>query len=90
MQFQTSYQPAVVGLKYVEKWNTDNNLVVDVSVEDKLVQGMKTSFVSAFNPGTSKKKGTIKSSYKNDYVNGNVDIDLDYAGPNINSAIVCG
>ena len=51
---------------------------------------MKTSFVSAFNPGTSKKKGTIKSSYKNDYVNGNVDIDLDYAGPNINSAIVCG
>lgn len=78
------------GLKYVEKWNTDNNLVVDMSIEDKLLEGLKTTFVSSFNPSTAKKKGTMKTSYKNDYVSGDINVDLAYAGPTINGSLVCG
>lgn len=78
------------GLKYVEKWNTDNDVVVDISVEDKLVKGLKTSFVSAFNPSSGKRRGTIKASYKNDYATNNTDINFDYAGPVVNSSTVLG
>ncbi|XP_067938054.1 voltage-dependent anion-selective channel protein 2-like [Watersipora subatra] len=78
------------GLKYVEKWNTANDLVVDMSLEDKLLEGAKVSFVSSINPTTKKKKGTVKTSYKSEYFNGNVDVDLDYGGPVIKSSLVGG
>lgn len=74
----------------MEKWNTDNQLVVDMSVEDKMLQGLKTSFVSSFNPSSNKKKGTVKTSYKNDYVNATVDVDLDFAGPVVDGTLVTG
>ena len=79
-----------VGLKYNEKWNTDNQLVVDMSVEDKLLQGLKLSFVSSYNPSSNKKKGTVKTVYKNCHVNSNCEVDLDYAGPCIKASAVSG
>ena len=41
-----------VGLTLVEKWNTDNVLGTEVSVEDRLVQGLKLSFDALFAPQT--------------------------------------
>lgn len=66
------------GFKCVEKWSTDNTIYTDLTIEDKLVQGLKTTFASSFNPSTGKKKGTIKNSYKQDYVNANLDVDLEH------------
>lgn len=74
----------------MEKWNTDNNLTLDLSVEDKHVRGLKTSFISSYNPTSSKKKGTMKASYKNDYLHANSDVDFDYAGPCVKAAAVFG
>jgi len=74
----------------VEKWNTDNLLTIDTSIEDKILKGLKTSFITSYNVTTTKKKGTIKASYKHDYVNLSTDVDLDYAGPTIKGSAVCG
>jgi len=41
-----------VGLTLVEKWNTDNNLATEISVEDQLVNGLKLSFDAVFAPQT--------------------------------------
>jgi len=40
------------GLTLVEKWTTDNNLSTEVSVEDKIVKGLKLSFDALFAPQT--------------------------------------
>lgn len=74
----------------MEKWNTDNQLVVDLSVEDKLVKGLKNTFVSTYNPTSNKKKGTVKTAYKNEHVNSNVDVDFDYSGPIVKASCVAG
>jgi len=39
---------------------------------------------------TSKKSGKIKTSYKQEYVNLNCDVDFDFAGPTIHGAAVLG
>lgn len=79
-----------VGLKVNEKWNTDNLLTTEVSIEDQAVKGLKTTFESAFNPSSNKKKGLIKNNFKNDMVNLNLDVNFDYAGPTMRGAAVVG
>jgi len=41
-----------VGLTLVEKWNTDNNLGTEISIEDQLIKGLKLSFDALFAPQT--------------------------------------
>jgi len=41
-----------LGLKLVEKWNTDNNLGTEISIEDQLINGLKLSFDALFAPQT--------------------------------------
>ena len=42
----------LVGLTLVERWNTDNNLNTEISIEDQLVRGLKLSFDALFAPQT--------------------------------------
>lgn len=37
-----------------------------------------------------KKQGTIKTGYKQDYVNMECDVNFDFAGPAVNGALVLG
>ena len=37
-----------------------------------------------------KKSGKIKTSYKQEYINLNCDVDFDFAGPTIHGAAVAG
>jgi len=73
---ETKYKWKDYGLTFNEKWNTDNTLATEVSVEDKLVEGLKLSVDTKFAPQTGKKSGKIKSEYKHDYVHTNLDLDL--------------
>lgn len=41
-----------LGLTFVEKWNTNNVLTTEVSMEDYLVKGLKVAFDSSFAPQT--------------------------------------
>jgi len=40
------------GLTLVERWNTDNNLGSEISIEDQLLKGLKLSFDALFAPQT--------------------------------------
>jgi len=73
---ETKYNWKDYGLTFNEKWNTDNTLSTEVSVEDQLLKGLKLSLDTKFAPQSGKKSGKIKTEYKYDYVHTNLDLDL--------------
>jgi len=73
---ETKYTWKEHGLTFNEKWNTDNTLATEVSVEDQMLKGLKVSLDTKFAPQTGKKSGKIKTEYKHDYVHTNLDLDL--------------
>jgi len=87
---ETKYKWSDYGLTFTEKWNTDNTLGTEITIEDQIVKGLKLAFDTQFAPQTGKKSGKIKTSYKQEYVNLNCDVDFDFAGPTIHGAAVAG
>jgi len=77
------------GLNVTKKWNTDNVVSSEVSVEDKLVKGLKLTLDSTLAVPTGSKSGAIKAAFKKDYVNIALDANLAKA-PVINGAAVVG
>jgi len=75
---------------FTEKWTTDNLITTNLSIEDKLVKGLKTDFDCSFAPSTGKKSAKVKSAYKQDFFHSTHDIDLDFAGPTFHGSAVAG
>lgn len=76
-----------------EKWNTDNTLQTELTLEEGFVTvlpGLKLTLDTSFAPQTGKKTGRVKSSFKRENLSLNVDVDLDAAGPVVHSACVLG
>lgn len=89
-ELETEYKFDDYGLTFKEKWNTDNILATEISIEDQIAKGLKLSFDTSFAPQTGKKSGKIKTAYKMDYLNLNCDVDFDFAGPTVHGAAVLG
>jgi voltage-dependent anion channel protein 2 len=87
---ETKYKWSDYGLTFNEKWNTDNTLGTEITIEDQIAKGLKLSFDTQFAPQTGKKSGKIKSAFKQEYINVNCDVDFDFAGPTIHGAAVLG
>ncbi|XP_066570260.1 voltage-dependent anion-selective channel protein 3 isoform X1 [Amia ocellicauda] len=87
---ETKYNMKDLGLSFKQKWNTDNTLTSEVTLEDQLAKGLKLTFDTSFVPNTGKKSGKLKTGYKRDYVNLGCDIDFDLAGPTVQGAAVLG
>ncbi|CAH1794453.1 unnamed protein product [Owenia fusiformis] len=87
---ETKYKWGEYGLTFTENWNTDNVLATEIAIEDQLAKGLKLTFDTSFAPQTGKKSGKIKTAYKQEYVNANVDVDFDFAGPTVHGAGVLG
>lgn len=83
---ETKYKVKEYGLTFSEKWNTDNTLTSEVSVEDQLVKGLKLSFDGSFAPQTGSKTGRFKTSYSHEKVRLDGDVNIDLAGPLINGS----
>jgi len=77
---ETKHTMKDLGLTFKEKWNTDNTLNTEVTVEDTLAKGVKLGLNGSFAPQSGKKTGTVKLGFKHDAVNVNSDVDLDYGG----------
>ncbi|WP_411027384.1 hypothetical protein, partial [Salmonella sp. s54925] len=56
---QTKYKNPKYGLTFNEKWTTDNIITTDITIEDKLLKGLKLSFDTTFAPGSGKKAAKI-------------------------------
>uniref|UniRef100_A0A3P8SRA9 Non-selective voltage-gated ion channel VDAC3 n=1 Tax=Amphiprion percula TaxID=161767 RepID=A0A3P8SRA9_AMPPE len=80
---ETKYKMKELGLSVNQKWNTDNTLATEVTVEDQLAQGLKVALDTSFVPNTGKKSGKLKTGYKRDYVN--LGCDVDFEGPIIHA-----
>ncbi|XP_015738585.1 voltage-dependent anion-selective channel protein 3 isoform X1 [Coturnix japonica] len=87
---ETKYKIKDYGLTFIQKWNTDNTLGTEVSIEDQLAEGLKVAFDTIFVPNTGKKSGKLKTSYKREYVNLGCNIDIDLSGPTIYGWAVLG
>ncbi|NP_001279250.1 voltage-dependent anion-selective channel protein 1 [Callorhinchus milii] len=87
---ETKYKRPEYGLTFTEKWNTENTLGTEVSIEDQLTKGLKITFDSSFSPNTGKKNGKIKTAYKREHVNMGCDMDFDITGTAIRGAMVFG
>ncbi|CAG2113275.1 unnamed protein product [Medioppia subpectinata] len=87
---ETKYYFRDWGFTLKEKWNTDNTLATELSVEDQLIKGSKLAFSANFAPQSGKKAGTLKSSLKADHFNANADIDFDYGGALFHGSAVLG
>ncbi|RNA02514.1 voltage-dependent anion-selective channel 2 [Brachionus plicatilis] len=51
---EAKYKSASQGLTFVEKWNTDNILKSEITLEDKLTQGLKVGLDTSFSPASGK------------------------------------
>ncbi|XP_057240481.1 voltage-dependent anion-selective channel protein 3 isoform X2 [Malurus melanocephalus] len=87
---ETKYKMKDCGLTFTQKWNTDNTLGTEVSVEDQLAEGLKVALETTFVPNTGKKSGKLKTSYKREYVHLGCNIDIDLSGPTIYGWTVLG
>lgn len=77
------------GISVTKKWNTDNVLSSEVSVEDKLMSGLKLTLDSSLAAQTGSKSTALKAAFKKDYINIAADANLAKA-PLINGSAVVG
>ncbi|KAI4457173.1 voltage-dependent anion-selective channel [Holotrichia oblita] len=87
---ETKYKLSEYGLTFSEKWNTNNTLATEVAVQDQLVKGLKVSADCTFAPQTGSKTGHLKTSFQNENVAFNADMDVDRNGPLIQASAVIG
>jgi len=87
---ETKYKIKDYGASLTEKWNTDNLLVTEVSIQDPIVKGLKISFDTNFAPHTGQKSGKLKTEYKHEKAALNCDIDLPAGGPVVHASGVLG
>jgi voltage-dependent anion channel protein 2 len=86
---ETKYKLGEYGLTLTERWNTDNTLGAEITIQDQIAKGLKITFDSTFAPQTGKKTGVIKTEFKHDTASINADVDLN-AGPVVHGSAVCG
>ncbi|KAF6730057.1 Voltage-dependent anion-selective channel protein 2 [Oryzias melastigma] len=87
---ETKYKLNELGLSFNQKWNTDNTLTTEITMEDQLAKGLKLGLDTSFVPNTGKKSAKLKTGYKRDYMNLGCDLDFDMAGPTVHAAAVLG
>ncbi|KAJ0068080.1 hypothetical protein NL108_015565 [Boleophthalmus pectinirostris] len=87
---ETKYKMSDLGLSFNQKWNTDNTLTTEVTVEDQMAKGLKLGLDTSFVPNTGKKSAKLKTAYKRDFINAGCDLDFDMAGPTVHAAAVLG
>nr|KAF6461236.1 voltage dependent anion channel 3 [Molossus molossus] len=64
--------------------NLENNtLGTEISLENKLAEGLKLTLDTTFVPNTGKKSGKLKASYKRDCFSLGSNVDIDFSGPTI-------
>lgn len=88
---ETKYKVKDYGVTFAEKWNTDNTLGTQVSVQDQLLQGLKLSGEFTFAPQSGSKSTDLKALFQNDMMalNGDVTI-VDTNGPQLLGSAVFG
>jgi len=59
---EAKYKQPANGLTFVEKWNTDNILKSEVTIEDNLLKGLKLALDTSYSPASGKKIRSVEDS----------------------------
>lgn len=87
---ETKFKYAPYGLTVTEKWNTGNVLSSTLSVENKLVSGLKIDLDTTLSPPTGKKTAKVKTAYKHGelmHVTGDFDFG-EMSAPTVDATAV--
>ncbi|XP_044739128.1 voltage-dependent anion-selective channel-like [Chrysoperla carnea] len=87
---ETKYKVSEYGLTFREKWNTDNTLATEISLQDQLAKGLRLAVDCSFAPLTGVKSGHFKTEYKHDKVAFESCMDLALHGPVVGASVVLG
>ncbi|XP_035230882.1 voltage-dependent anion-selective channel protein 2-like isoform X2 [Stegodyphus dumicola] len=87
---ESKYKVPEHGLTFKEKWNTDNILSTEITLEDKPVKGSKFTLDTNFVPQTGKKSAVLKSTFKAENIHLNAETDLDIKAPALHLSTVLG
>lgn len=87
---ETKFKYAEYGLTFSEKWKTDNIILTNVTIDNKIAKGLKVEFDTSFAPVSGKKTAKVKSAYQHDHIHTTTDVDFDFAGPTIHGSAVFG
>ena len=79
----------ILHMTVTKKWNTDNVVSSELSVEDKLLAGLKLTLDSTYAVSSGSKSGVVKAAFKKDHINIGLDANLAKA-PLINGSAVVG
>jgi len=75
-QLETKHGWKEHGLSISEKWNTDNVITTEVTLEDQLIKGLKLGVETGLSPVSDKKSAKLKFSLKNETIHAAVDTEL--------------
>ncbi|KAG5441019.1 Voltage-dependent anion-selective channel protein 1 [Clonorchis sinensis] len=76
------------GATYCEKWTSEDVLKSELTIEDKLVKGMKQTFSYSRQVFDGLSSASITNGFKSDTVNANVDVFFKSAIPDITPSLV--
>lgn len=84
------YRMGESGFTVTETWNTDNSLVSEFAVKDRLLNGLKLSLGSTFAPETGNNDGKMRIGYGQESFRVDSDFNIDFDGPVVNASAVIG
>lgn len=87
---ETKYKVPDYGITLSERWNTDNVLVSEISMQDKLAKGLKLSADCSISPQSSSKSGHLKAAFLHDACTLNGDYEISSQGQNLVASAVLG
>lgn len=87
---ETKYKLADYGITFTEKWNTDNVLCSEVTIQDQIAKGLKITANAVFTPPTGNKTAQVKASYTHEACAVNADVDIRPSGPQLTASTVLG
>jgi hypothetical protein len=87
---ETKYKFPQHGVTLTEKWSSASVLTCDLSVEDKLAKGLKTSLESTYEAPSGKLSAALITAYKRPNINLKVDASQLTSKPLITSSLVFG
>jgi len=87
---ETTYKLKDYGVTFTGKWNTDNVLNTEISIQDQIANGLKITGNILFSPPTGSKTAHITAAYKHEACAVNADVDIKPAGPQLTASAVLG
>lgn len=82
---ETKYKYAPYNLTLTEKWNTKNQINLEVAVEDQVAKGLKLGVEAGFAPSSGDKSAKFTTAFKQGKFHFTNDLDITN-GPSVNSS----